>query len=134
MQAYAENLRIPKKKGFLLAMRKKLYDLYCKINKFALNIQRKKVKVSKHKYDTHELPSGIKTKSLVDVQRSDLEELGRKRGFQRKEDETPSSVQAIRNKKTGVVVMTPQVAQYSKDVKNPEDFEVVESQIKDAKE
>ena len=135
MKAFAETLKIPKKKRFLLELLKKLYDLYCKINKFCLNIQRKIfIKKKKPLSNLHEMPAGIKRKNLAEVQPSDLQELGRQRGFQRKEDDTPNMIQAIRNKKTGVVVMIPQVSQYRKEVKSPEDFEVVESQIKEVKD
>ena len=39
---------------------------------------------------------------LTEVQENDLEEMGRKRGFQRRQDETSNTISMIRNKKTGV--------------------------------
>ena len=131
MKAYAKNLKIPKKIGVFMHIRKKVYDFYCKISKLALNIKRKTIKLGAHKHKDHALPSNIRTIGLTDVQQKDLDEMGRQRSFKRRQDETPNMINAVSNKKTGVVVMTPNVNAYRASVKNPDDFEVVESQIKD---
>jgi hypothetical protein len=135
MKAYAEELKVPRRKGLLRRLRKKIYDFYCKIQRFALNRQRKKyAKVSEHYHDEHILSEDVKVVSLKIADEKSKESLGRPRGFQREEDETPKTINMIRNKKTGVVVATPNISGYKRDLKddgkNIDDYEVVESQIK----
>jgi len=135
MKAYVKKLKIPYKISLWKKFKKKVYDLYCKISRFWFNRTRKRIKVEKHIHD-HTLSPEVKTKPLATVEETDLKELGRERGFKRKEDRTSNRMQAVRNKKTGVVVMTPSVHEYKGEIEgrgnhNIDDYEVVESQIKD---
>jgi len=137
MKAYVQSFKIPRKISLFKRFRKKVYDLSCKMTRFCFNIMRK-IKSRKRKVVSisHELPPDVKTKPLATVKEADLEKMGRKRGFQREQDGSPNVIQAVRNKKTGVVVMTPRVNDYKSEIEgskkhNIEDYEVVESQIKD---
>jgi len=131
MQAYAEELKIPKRKSIFGWVLKKLYDFYCKFSRFVLN-QKRKIQ-TKGIYGRERIPlPNVKRVALKNVKDSDLKELGRERGFRRKEDETSDIVNVIRNKKTGVVVVTPSVYEYKKILENKvSDYEVVDSAIKD---
>ena len=116
-----------KKGNILLVLFKKVYNIYCKINRFFL----RKRKIDKwfkksHVHLTHESPSDIKTVAVKDITDKDVNELGRARGFQRKTDRTGNAINAVRNTKTGVVVMVTGSAQEIK-AKFNEDYEVVES-------
>ena len=139
MKAFAEKLSIPKRKSLLVRLRKKLYDLSCKIKKFAFNtiskVKRKMIKVGPHTHDEHVLPANIKRVALRFADDGRGESLGRVRGFQRPQDESSSVMQMVRNKKTGVVVATPSLSAYKASLEDGngkiDDYEVVESQIKD---
>ena len=142
MKAYVQSFKIPSKISLFKRFRKKVYDLSCKMTRFYFNIMRKiksrKIRKTRGKIVSisHELPPDVKTKPLATVKEADLEKMGRKRGFQREQDGSPNVIQAVRNKKTGVVVMTPRVNSFKSMIggskkHNIEDYEVVESQIKD---
>jgi hypothetical protein len=135
MSFYAEKMKIPKRKSLLMMISKKLYELSCKIQRFALNRQRKKlVKASKHNHEEHILPEGVKTVALKYADHTSAEELGRKRPFKRVEDDTSEKMQVVRNKRTGVVVVTPSIDKFKNELdereQNIDDYELVESQIK----
>jgi len=136
MAAYAEELKIPKRKSIFTALRKKIYDFSCKIRRFILNMQRKRhSRVTGHCHNEHILPENVKTLALKYADEVSAESLGRKREFTRENDRSPKTVQMIRNNKTGVVVATPNVSTYRSVIEekklNVEDYEIVESQIKE---
>ena len=56
--------------------------------------------------------------------------MGRKNEYQREDNKSSRYVNAVRNKKTGSVVMTPSTADELKSEYN-DDFQVVESKIKE---
>jgi len=136
MDAYAKELKIPKGKSIFIVFRKKLYELSCKIKRFALNRQRKKfLRCSRHYHEDHRLPYDVKTITLVNANDENVRDFGTKRGFRRYEDRSPSTIKMVRNNKTGVVVAISSVDSYRSTLeekgKNIDDYEVVESQIKD---
>lgn len=135
MKAYVEKLKIPKKKGIFTILQKKIYDLSCKICRFALNMQRKKYSKAVRNYDDKILPKNIRTMPLESADEKSAESLGRARAFKREDDSSSNTIQMVRNKKTGVVVATPMISTYKEDLeekgKDIKDYEVVESQIKD---
>jgi len=137
MKAFVETLRILRKKSLWQRIIKKIYDLSCKIKKIAFNVvnenKRKKIKLPTHIHKEQCLPSDIKTVALKHITESELNELGSKRKFKREGDETSNTINMVRNKKTGVVVVTPSVKSYraklgDKDIGN---YEVVESKMKE---
>lgn len=137
MKAYAEKLHVPKRKSVLVKLRKKLYDFYCKMQRFALNRQRKKfAKVSGHYHEGHRLPDNVKTCPLKSINEESAKDMGRERWYKREDDRSSSSINMVRNKKTGVVVATSNISNYKRELKEGgrevEDYEVVESQIKDS--
>ena len=103
--------------------------LYYGLLRFFLKNRRKRAKLYRHKYLTHESPPDVKTISVKTVTDDDLKMMGRKRSFQRKEDDTSPYLNAIKNKKTGSVVM---FAGNVKDIRAlyGDNYEVVESKIK----
>jgi len=134
MAAYAKELKIPKCKSLLLIIRKKLYELSCKIRRLSLNVKRKKlVRASRHYHEDHSLPENVKRVPLANADDEKVNELGRLRSFKREEDRSPSRIQVIRNKKSGVVVVTPSYKSFMSNLREDEidNYEVVESQIKD---
>jgi len=132
MKAFAEKLGIPVKQSIWTKLRKKLYDLYCKINRFALNRTRKKYCKVALSYD--EMPQPLKKVELTNVNMEELKKLGYDRKFQREGDRSPQTVNMVRNKRTGVVVATPSAMVYKGELEDAGqdagDYEVVESQIK----
>lgn len=138
MKAFAEKLCIPKRKSLLQRLMKKLSDFGCKIHKFAFNVanrrKRKKIQIEKHTHDEHVLPEGVQTVALKVADERSTGHLGRDRSFQREGDKTSQAMQMIRNKKTGVVVATPNISAYKTKLEDEEkdisDYEVVESQVK----
>lgn len=129
MKAYAELLKIRKRKGFIDWVGKKIEEWRNSFLRFLLNYKRKRDKLISHSHITHNTSPDLKTVSAQKITEQDLKEIGRRRSFQREEDGSNIRLNAIKNKKNGVVVMT---AANANDIKElyGDNCEVVESKIK----
>jgi len=129
MKAYAEQLRIKKRKGLFDWVGKKIEEWRNSFLRFLLNCKRKQDKLISHNHIIHDTSPDLKTVSVKKITEQDLKEMGRRRDFQREEDNSNTRLNAVKNKENGVVVMT---AGNANDIKKQygDNYEVVESKIK----
>ena len=123
-------MNIKKRKGLFYWISKKFGEWRNSFLRFLLNYRRKRDRLSTRQHFTHESSPDLKTISTKRVTDADLKQMGRRRDFKRVEDNSNTRINAIKNKKTGVVVMTSGNANDIKE-RYGDDYEVVESKIKE---
>lgn len=139
LEMYVKELKLKNQSIFAVRLRRMVLSfresILRKINNVRYGKERKAlIREMKSRVITKDLPQDIKSIPVMELTNSKIMEHGRVRDIQRDEDRSAPILNAVRNKKTGVVTMIPARAEELKTIFKSGNYEIVESVVRDYNE